>query len=381
MGPFTTHRFLTRIALASVHIFSWLFIFQYFFVFSGSLTKSIAAAATSYAFAHVVAILLTPYTAHRLRHGIRGMLVNAMLALSAALAVLAAAFSGVLVSIPLAIALFSLCMGLYRALYWIPYEIAARKSPIGGYLEIGTALIPALAGIYMMSSAVAPIIALSFASGLVLLAIIPLYAMKNTHEGYSWGYRETFQHLFTPAHRMPLAQAICNGFEGAALLFLWPAVVLVLLNWSFALLGIVFSFTILCTMLVRALLDRVHPHVQTPVIHSVLTVTGWLLRGTVAAPIALVLVDTYYQSGSGVVQRGVDLLTSEQTADSNSYVDEFTALKDMGQGIGRVMFCAGVVFFASYLSFPILSLSMFILAGGVAVISIALSRHAVRHAY
>jgi hypothetical protein len=134
-------------------------------------------------------------------------------------------------------------------------------------------------------------------------------------------------------------------------------------------------------MLVRALLDRLHPHVQTPVIHSVLTVTGWMLRGTVAAPIALVLVDTYYQSGSGVAQRGVDLLTSEQTADSNSYVDEFTALKDMGQGIGRVIFCVGVVFFATYLSFALLSLTMFVLAGAVAVISIALTRHAVRHAY
>jgi hypothetical protein len=382
MGPlFATHRFLTRVALSSIHVFAWLFLFQYFYVFHGSLGRALVSVASAYALTQVLSILITPITAWRLRHGIRGMLVNALLSLAGAFAMLAAAFSGMFPSVAFGILGFCALMALYRALYWIPYEIAAKKAPRSYWIEGAAALVPALSGIYLMSSPVAPIIALSVASLVALMAIIPLYAMKNTHEGFSWGFRETFRHLFTRSHRAPLIRAICNGFEGAALLLLWPITVLVLLDWSFALLGIVLSFTLLCSMLARILLERHRAHIQTPVIHSVMTLSGWILRGTVAAPFAVVLVDASYHTGSGSSERGVDLLTYEQSSDSNTYIDEFTALKDIGQGIGRILFCGSVVLLGALLSFGSLVLTLFFLAGVVAVISVGLAKFSVRHSF
>lgn len=381
MGPFATHRFLTRTALSAAHIFAWLFIFQYFFVFSGSLRDSLVATAVSYALTQVVSILVTPYTARRLRHGIRGMLVNALLSLSAAYAFLAVAFLGLLGSIPVGILIFAVCMGMYRALYWIPYELASKKHPTSQWMELVLAFVPAFSGFAMTLSSSAPIIVLSAASFVTLLAILPLYAFKNTQEGFSWKYRETFRHLFTASHRKPLVQAICNGFEGAALLLLWPIAMLVLLHWSYALLGLVLSATYVGTFLARRFLKNVHRHTETPIVRSVLTVSGWALRGTIAAPISIVLVDTYYQSASGISQRGVDLLTSEQSADSNSYIDEFTALKDMGQGIGRVIFCLTLFLMAPFFSFATLALVLFGITAFVAVCSILIPQRAVKHAF
>ncbi len=381
MGPFAAHRFLTRGALSAVNVFSWLFIFQYFFIATGGVLSALVTTACSYAFAQTVAILLTPYTAHRLRHGIRGMLVNALIALASAYAILALGFSGILGSIPLAIVLFAAAMGLYRALYWIPYELAAKKHSRGRMMDIALACIPAISGYVMTLSSSAPLIVLSGASLVALSAIVPVYMFRNTHEGFSWSYRATFRHLFTHSHRRPLIQAICNGFEGAALLLLWPIAVLVMLKWSYAALGLVLTATYLSTIIARAVLARYHHHAEKRLVLSVLTITGWMLRGTVAAPLSIVLVDTYYQSGSGISQRGVDLLTSEQSADSNSYVDEFTALKDMGQGIGRVLFCLMIVFLSTMFSFAMLALVLFGITSLVAVYSIVISRAPARHAF
>ena len=180
------------------------------------------------------------------------MLVNALLALSAAYAILAIGFSGALGSVPFAIVLFSVAMGLYRALYWIPYELAAKKHARTRAMEIAIAFIPAVSGYAMTLSPSAPILVLAGSSLLVLTAIIPVYMFKNTQEGFSWTYRQTFRHLFTHSHRRPLIQAICNGFEGAALLLLWPIAVLVLLKWSYAALGLVLTATYLLTILARS---------------------------------------------------------------------------------------------------------------------------------
>lgn len=381
MGPFSTHRFLTRLSLSAAHIFAWLFIFQYFYVFSGVLLDSLTATAISYAFSQIVAILIMPLAARRLRHGVRGMLVNALLSLATAYAILALAFAGLLGSIPLGILCFALCMGLYRALYWMPYEVASKKSRGGPTHEVLLSFVPALAGYGIAFSSSAPILVLAAASLVALVAIIPLYAMRNTQEGFSWQYRETFHHLFTSTHRKPLIQAICHGFEGAALLLLWPIAILVLLDWSYAMLGIVISITYLCSIIAKRLLARVHTHVRTPLVLSVLTFSGWMLRGTVAAPISIVLVDSYFQSGSGIAERGVDLLTMEQSADSNTYIDEFTALKDMGQGIGRVIFCFTLFVLAPFFTFATLALTLFFVAAAFAVLSIVISRTVTKHAF
>lgn len=380
MGPLAWHRFIVRVALSAAHIFAWLFIFQYFYVVSGVHVHALSATALSYALAQIVAVLLTPLTARRLRRGIRGMIVNALLALSAAFAILATAFSGALGSVQLGIVLFALAMGVYRALYWVPYELAAKKFSESSVSETILALVPAVAGFALSLSSVAPLYILSLASILALVAIIPVYECKNTHEGFSWKYRETFHHLFTKSHRAPLIQAVCNGFEGATLLLLWPIAIFVLLGWSFFALGLVLSATYMCTIVARMFIHPVKKHMQSPVMLSVLTASGWMLRGTVAAPVSIVLVDTYYHSGSGISQRGVDSLTAEQSADSNTYIDEFTALKDMGLGIGRLLFCILIALLASFMAFANLALVMFGIAALMAVFSIISARSAHRRA-
>ncbi len=373
----TLHRFIIRCALSLAHVFAWVFAFHYFYISTGSVLSALVSTAMSYALTQVLVVLLTPYSAQRLRHGARGMLVRASLLLAAALAVYAAALSGLLGNIGWGIGIFAVLMGVYRAWYWVPYHVHAEG---GGRLpflaELIVAVAPLVTGLALAATPYAPVAILGAAAILVLLSMIPLYSLSDTHEGFSWGYRQTFHELFSSVHRMPLLSAFFSGFEAAALLLLWPIVVFTLVGWSYATLGLVLSLTFLATMLVRALFRYFKWSLRSPAIHSILIVSAWVLRGTVAAPLAIVLVDTYYHSTTKPGVRGIDHGVHEQIADSHTYVDEFTALKEMGQGIGRIFFCAALVILASFYSFPIVILALFALAALSAVLSIVCARSA-----
>ncbi len=374
----TAHRFLLRLALAAAHVFAWIFVFHYAYASSGDTLQALVAVVLAYALAQVIAVLATPYAAKQLRRGARLLLVRATLFASIAFGLLAAGIGGVLGSIDLAIVGFAAFMGLYRAWYWIPYSVQSRgRIHFAWWQEIILALAPAVAGLALAASPLSAVVLLAIASVLMLVSIAPLYTVQDTHEGFSFSYRQTFHELFAWQRRVPLSQAVCNGFEAAALLLLWPVIIFTLVGWSYATLGLVLSLTFAVTIIVRMLLKRFGWGVRSPVVHSALTLSAWVLRGTVAAPLAIIFVDTYYYA-AGTPPRGVDARSFEQAADNHTFVDELTALKEMGQGIGRTLFALIVFFLATITTFPFVVLTMFALAALAAVSSILLTRMSAR---
>ncbi|MFA7310007.1 MAG: hypothetical protein WC050_03835 [Candidatus Paceibacterota bacterium] len=252
------HRSLLRAALAGAQVFGWIFVFQFFFVRSGSIAHAVSSLALTYALTHVVVILLTPLAARRLRNGFKRLIVYAALSLSAAFAILAASFAGYLGPIGWGIGLFAILLGVYRALYWIPYEVARERTP--GYrnrfVEAGIAVVPALAGLFLTTGVYAPVALLSMAVFVIVISMIPIAFMDEQHEGYEWRYRETFHELFASARRRMLFESISSGIEMATLLILWPLVVFLLLGWSYPMLGIVLSLTYVVAIVLRSLLKR-----------------------------------------------------------------------------------------------------------------------------
>ena len=87
----------------------------------------------------------------------------------------------------------------------------------------------------------------------------------------------------------------------------------------------------------------------------------------------MVLVDAYFHAGKPE-SRGMDTQSHEQIAENRTYVDEITALKEMGMGLGRLLLCGIVAFVAGSGSFGEAVLGAFIIAGLAAVASILLAR-------
>ena len=371
MNPADFSRMLQRVALAGAHVFGWIFIFQYFYVEELDTSVAIGSTVLTYALTQVIAVLLTPWSGRRVRKGIRRAMILASISAALAFAILGLAFGGILGSMSWGILFFAILMGTYRALYWIPYEVQ-RESVNTPTRELLLAFIPAVSGILLVSGLPVALLLYS-AACLFALSIFPTRQTEEKHEGYSWGYRESFSELFAEENRAGLFASVCDGIEGAALLLIWPVAVFLILDWSYGLLGIVLTVTLLSTIVVRTILHRLNLSIMPPFVVAALAGSAWIMRLLVASPLGVVLVDTYFHAGKRR-QKEIDITAHEQAAENTTYVDEYTALKEMGMGIGRILLCIVVAITASSGSFAAAVVTAFIVAGGAAIASVLLAR-------
>lgn len=373
-GARTIHRALLRIALSAGHVFAWILVFQYFYAHYGTLAAGISSTLLTFALAQVTTILLTPWCASRLRHGFRRMLVYATLSLAVAFACLAATFSGYLGPISIGVLLFAVLMGAYRALYFTPYAvIETREAGKTTYLwEFAIAIAPALAGL-LLREPTAAILLLSITSIVLLASLVPLARIPDIREAYAWSYRQTFHELFAPGRTRMLFEAIMAGVEGAALLILWPLLVFVLLGWSYVTLGAVLSAAFVLALFLRALFERPVSRIS-PSVAALVNASAWLLRLTVGGAVGVVLVDTYFYLGSQPRRRGLDMHAFEQMADNTTFVDEHTALKEIGLALGRLIVCLLAAALMAFFTIPMMFLIVFTLTAIAAASSVYLSR-------
>ena len=373
MGPRATHRLLLRAALASVNVFAWTFIFQYFYVRTHGISAALTGTVLTYALAQIIAVLLTPYAAARLRHGYKWTIVFATLALMGAYAILAASFIGVAGPLPYGVALFAILYGIYRGLYWVPYEVARTLSPErAARHDLWLAILPAIVGILLATTPVAPVILLALGAIVVGLSLVPLGISRDVPEGYSWGYRESFHELFAPMRVRMTLQSMLTGIEATALLLMWPLAMFMLFGWSYGTLGVVLMLTYIVTYLLRRFFGRPLLAVS-PEMTAFSAASAWLLRLAVGGATGVILVDTFFYTGSQARARGIDMLSFEQAADNNTFVDEHTALKEIAMGIGRILLCVFIAALASVASVPVLFIVTFAVAAVVAGVSVLLA--------
>ncbi|MCE9541731.1 hypothetical protein K8R03_04225 [Candidatus Kaiserbacteria bacterium] len=366
MSALIAHRSLLRIALSAAHAFAWVAVFQFFLERSLSVSAALSSVVLTYALTHTVVVLLTPLAA---RHTRRGMKMPMLLATLSAAAAFAAFAGGFISDMAWGITSFALLMGVYRALYFVPYSLVVSKSTTS--VEILVTLMPAAAGL-LVSFTDMPAYLFACASAVLALSTLPLARLPERHEGFSWTYRGTFHELVAPENRRLIIAAICGGIEGAVLLLLWPIAVWMLLYQSYPLLGIVLSVTLLLTMLVRGVLHRAGI-LMTPVVSTAMAASGWIFRIFTANGGAVILVNIF-STAADSDRHGVDTVTHEQAADNHTFVDEFTALKEMGNAIGRVILCVLVGGLAPFLMMSAALAAAFLFAGAAGLLSLYVSK-------
>ena len=360
---------MVRVALAGTHIFAWIFAFQYFFFLEPDIAHALTRAILLYALAQTIACLATPFTVRYLRFGARRSLIIATTMAAAAFVLLGVTMSGSWANSAASYAFvaFAIAMGLYRALYWIPYEIESavhvRKVP-SRYRELLVLLAPLFGGLFVASLAAGQMWLLYGGAIILALSVIPLFFIRNIHERFSWGYRETFRRLFRIDNRRVVLESFLDGVSGAALLFFWPLAVFLILDGSYGMLGIVLSLTFGLTLLTRGVVRRQLQKlrmVESRLVSAALAITPWLFRFFVATPIGFVLVDAYFLTTTPR-RMGVDAFAFEQVADGGSYIDEYTALKELSLSLGRISICLLGAVAVSFVSVPAGLTIVFLLA-------------------
>lgn len=369
-----THRILLHAGISLVSSFIWVFVFEFAYVFSGSVVSAFFVAVSVYALSQIVLILATPLSASHLRHGVKRSMIFGSLLAALALAVLGASLAGYFSS-PLSwgSVFFGLLLGLYRALYWIPYRLqsarAARNSNV--FFEIMFALLPAFAGVTLATVYLSPLRLLFGAALLVVLSVIPIFFLEEVREPFRWRYLETFTKLFESRYQALALRSAFSGIETTTLFILWPLTVFLIVGSSYLLFGIVMSVSLLMLLifrgLYRGLLRRMDIHTSIPV-EVAFSVSGWILRLAAGSPLMIVFADSY--SYVSAPAGSPEVVFREQRADGGSYIDEYTALQEIGMGFGRVVMCLFVclLLFVMPLS-VVLALSLIIAAASAGAAS------------
>jgi hypothetical protein len=370
LGALNSHRFLLRAAFAATTIFAWVFALQYLYALFGSLTEAFVRVIMLYQLAQVITVLLTPYSAIRLVHGVKRRMIAGVLAAVLALLFLSLALVEFLQPM-IGMVAFAVFLGVYRALYWTPYMVEKERTNPSTHVsqEIFIALMPAIAGFALLQGTLGAAILLCAGASILIASLAPLARVPEIHERYAWGYRETFGELFETKYNPIIEAGFLEGLQGAALLLLWPMAVFVLVGFSYQFLGLVLAATLLLSILIRPRAQRIlHRRV---LLHATLAASSWVLRLVVASPIGVILVDAYAAVDG---RKSADPLALDQAADNGTYIDEYTVLKEIAQCFGRITMCIVAAVCISILSLPVGLAIAFCLAGAAAAVAVIHSK-------
>lgn len=377
------HRFLLRLSLAVGGLFAWIIIFHALYV-SGETTQG-ALLLTVFAFAYtqLCILFLTPLAGKNTQHGTSRSMILAGLALSAAFLWLASSAAGVFGSTSLnvwwGIVGFCTLFALYRGLYWIPYSAigisvrSAWNAQTRFLFEILLALAPAASAVVVTQASGAWLVLVG-ASFFAFCSSVALVSVRDTYERFSFTYASAFAVLFSREQRTLLRESVLEGMQGAGLLFFWPLTIFILFFWSYLKLGLVLSITLLLALLFRRLLQKYIRRLavsERSRARAAISGSIWVLRLISMHPIAIVVADSLTHTLLPSRRLGIDPVSFEQAADSNHFIDEYTALKEMGMALGRVSVC--VVFMLT------LTVAEPLVALALALILVAIS--SIIHAY
>lgn len=380
------HRFLLRAGLAIGNVFAWVFVFEYFFLLSNSIPRSLAAVFLMYALSQAITIVMTPIGATQLRYGTRRSLVWAVVLSGSAFVFLGGVLGGYFTETPAqwGIAVFAVFLGAYRALYFAPYALnrkAISEFGLGDrvFYEFLLALIPAFVGATLLYEAYAPLKILFGAGALATFSAVPLVFLPNMYERFNFSYIQTFKELFSPRNARLVWLSFLEGIQGAVLFLVWPLIVFILVGWSYTVLGVIFTITLLSVMLFRSVYRRLISSQSniarsTPV-HVTLAVSGWMLRIVAGTPIGVIIADSYAHAVRPSRGTANDPFVFEQAADGGSYIDEYTVLKEMGLALGRIALVSTLYVLVFSVSVGAALLTALIAAGLAAGIAVVLARH------
>ncbi|KKW19441.1 MAG: hypothetical protein UY63_C0013G0012 [Parcubacteria group bacterium GW2011_GWA2_51_10] len=280
------------------------------------------------------------------------------------------------------IAFFAILLGAYRALYWIPYQLSGGRalgesSRTSLVYEVIIALMPAFAGLTLIAVPFAPLRLLFGAAVFAAISLIPLIAVKDSSENFSWSYGRSLSEFLADRHTALRIESILQGIQGAVLFLVWPLAIFLIVGSDYQLLGYILTATLVAVLFLRTFwrgFMRKTGLEHSTTAHVATSVSGWALRLFAWTPVVIFIADSYSHATAPRRTFTLDASVLEQAADSGSFVDEYTALKEIGLACGRIIIAAvfAVLLFATTL--PVAFATVLIVAALASAASIILER-------
>ncbi len=342
----------------------------------GSVSGAIGMTAVVYGCVALLTFFLTPFVGNLMQGGVRSVMTAGSLSYAFALSILGLLFVQGEPSLPailLGLFGFALFMALYRVLYFVPYSLAEHAHRArSAVFELLIALLPAGAGFMIISYPHGYFVLFTMSVILALMSLVPLASIDNVYERFSWRYGTVMQSFVAHSHRRLVSGTILDGFHGAGLLFLWPIAAFLLLAWSYPRTGMVLTITLLVLIAFREWMHRARLRHDRAL--RFVALSSWVVRFSAFSPVTIILADVMYHATAPRRAHGADLMIGEHQADEGLYVDEYTALKEMGIALGKFLFALTTIVLTTFAPFDAIFITALALAAVAAFGSHYLSR-------
>ena len=172
------------------------------------------------------------------------------------------------------------------------------------------------------------------------ISIIPILLLKPVREKYTYSYLQTFKELFSRKNRKLL---FAYGGEGAEFIIgfvIWPIFIFQLLQGNYLFIGIISSFIILISIILRLAIGSLTDKMSKRKIirtGSFLHAFGWIGKIFIQTAFQIFAVGAYHAFTSVIMRTPFTTLMYEQAADRGHYVDEYTVLREMAICFVRVL--------------------------------------------
>lgn len=246
----------------------------------------------------------------------------------------------------MAMAIFGL--SLNSTLYWSPYHIDFAKFSSKNHRgsQLGR-----FYGLQRLLSVLTPLIAAflivrfgyraSFLVGLVLTlaSIIPLLFLPQFKVKYEFGYLESFRKLFSKKFRAMSFSMMALGAENIVGAVVWPIFLFAVFDGNYLEVGAVTAGIFIVALFLEFVVGKETDKLSAKRLLKWGTwvyALGWISKGFVSSITGVFAASTFHSFGSIMMRTPLDTLTYEQAADSGHYIDEYTVLREMALGIGRI---------------------------------------------
>jgi len=268
-------------------------------------------------------------------------------------------------------------VNLQRMLYWIPFhtdfaEFSDKKtrgrqmSFLVSVASLISILVPFVGGQVLENYGFSLLFIISIF--IAAVSFVPLLMVPEVRENFSYSYFQTFKELFRKSKRKMLLSYAADGMQSAVGTLVWPIFIWLILDQSYSAMGIVTALIVLASTVLRLFIGDWTDKVDKKKVLKYgtwLNSLGWIMKMFVGTGFQIFAASTYHQFAGVVMRTPFDALMYEKAADSGHYVDEYTVLREMALGIGRLIMLA-LLFLTFFLTGSFIW--MFLLAAVIALL-------------
>ena len=254
---------------------------------------------------------------------------------------------------------------IFRLFYWVPYQVDFTKFTDGkyrgrqmSYLAILGYIVgigaPLLSGLLLSQYSFDVLFVITII--ILALAMIPLSKINKTEAEFEFSYLQTFKELFKKKNHHSGVAYFADGAQSMVGIVIWPIFIYQILQGQYLAVGAVTSLIVVGTIIFQLLMGRYTDKFskrKLMKIGSSFYALGWLAKAFIVTAFQIFIVGTFHQFMAIILRTPFDALRYEEFADTGSYVDEYTVLREISIALGRTLMGLLLIILISLFGFQI----------------------------